>query len=70
MSKNSSGGIGIATVLFLIFLVLKLTKVITWSWWWVFSPLWISLGVVLVVFVLWALVLIVLNLRIRKGGRR
>ncbi len=68
MSKNSSGGIGIATVLFLIFLVLKLTKVITWSWWWVFSPLWISLGVVLVVFVLWALVLIVLNLR--KGGRR
>lgn len=67
MSKNS-GGIGIATVLFLIFLVLKLTKVITWSWWWVFSPLWISLGVVLVVFVLWALVLIVLNLG--KGGRR
>ncbi len=68
MSKNSSGGIGIATVLFLIFLVLKLTKVITWSWWWVFSPLWISLGVALVAFVLWALVLIVLNLR--KGGRR
>ena len=68
MSKNSSGGIGIATVLFLIFLVLKLTKVITWSWWWVFSPLWISVGVVLVVFVLWALVLTVLKLR--KGGRR
>ena len=68
MSENYSGGIGIATVLFLIFLVLKLTKVITWSWWWVFSPLWISVGVVLVVFVLWALVLTVLKLR--KGGRR
>jgi hypothetical protein len=32
-------------VLFLIFLVLKLTKVIDWSWWWVTSPLWI--GVIL-----------------------
>ncbi len=23
-------------------IVLKLTGVITWSWWWVLSPLWIS----------------------------
>lgn len=68
MSKNSTGGVGIATVLFLIFLVLKLTKVITWSWWWVFSPLWISFAIALVVFILWALVLIVLKLH--KGGRR
>ncbi len=44
MSKEhvSSGGIGIAGVLTLIFLVLKLTDNIDWSWWWVFSPLWIS----------------------------
>jgi len=28
-------------VLTVLFLVLKLCKVITWSWWWVFSPLWI-----------------------------
>ena len=28
-------------ILFLIFLVLKLTKQINWSWWWVTSPLWI-----------------------------
>ncbi len=27
-------------LLFLIFLVLKLTEVITWSWWWVTIPLW------------------------------
>jgi hypothetical protein len=30
-------------ILFLIFLVLKLTNVITWSWWWVTSPLWIAI---------------------------
>ena len=40
-----------APILFLIFLVLKLTKQIDWSWWWITSPLWISL-VLLVVIVL------------------
>lgn len=34
-------------VLFLIFLVLKLTHTINWSWWWVTSPLWIAAAVVL-----------------------
>jgi hypothetical protein len=33
--------VGPTTVLFIIFLVLKLTHVISWSWWWVFSPIWI-----------------------------
>ena len=28
-------------VLFVIFLTLKLTGVIDWSWWWMTSPLWI-----------------------------
>jgi len=27
--------------LFLLFLGLKLGHIITWSWWWVFAPLWI-----------------------------
>ena len=36
------------TVLTLIFLTLKLCKVITWSWWWVFSPLWIPLVIWLI----------------------
>lgn len=47
MSDNNSavkagGGIGFAGLLTVAFVVLKLCKVITWSWWWVFSPLWIS----------------------------
>jgi hypothetical protein len=36
---NESAG-SIFTILFLIFLVLKLTGTITWSWWWVTAPLW------------------------------
>ena len=41
-NNNAGGGLGLGTVLFLIFLVLKLCNVIDWSWWWVTSPLWIS----------------------------
>ena len=48
---NASGGLGLGTVLFLIFLVLKLCNVIDWSWWWVTSPLWIS-------FILYVLIIV------------
>ena len=44
MSDNRSSGTGILGILFLIFLVLKLTGVgaiANWSWWWVTAPLWI-----------------------------
>lgn len=30
-------------ILFLILLVLKLCKIISWSWWWVTAPIWLSL---------------------------
>lgn len=46
MDKNhntSSGGIGFTGLLTITFIVLKLTNVISWSWVWVLSPLWISL---------------------------
>jgi hypothetical protein len=42
--------IGLPGLLFLVFLVLKLTHVIAWSWWWVTAPLWIS-AIVCVVFI-------------------
>ena len=39
---TSSGGIGFAGVLTIVFIVLKLVGVINWSWVWVLSPLWIT----------------------------
>tara|TARA_R110002020_G_scaffold130772_1_gene292468 strand:- start:629 stop:814 length:186 start_codon:yes stop_codon:yes gene_type:complete len=48
MENSKNNGIGVSTVVFLIFLVLKLAGigvVATWSWWWVTSPLWISFGI-------------------------
>lgn len=50
--KESSKGIGIFGVLGIVFIVLKLTKVIAWSWWWVLAPFWIlltfTIGVVII----------------------
>lgn len=36
------GGIGFAGLLTIVFIVLKLCKIINWSWVWVLSPIWIS----------------------------
>lgn len=40
---GNSSGIGLSGVLLVVFIVLKLTGVIDWSWLWVLSPLWIPM---------------------------
>lgn len=48
--KNSSSrGMSLVGTLTVIFIVLKLVKVIDWSWWWVLSPLWIGIPLTLLV---------------------
>jgi len=47
--SSSNGGIGFVGLLTIAFIVLKLLNKIDWSWWWVLSPLWIVL--LLLVFV-------------------
>lgn len=37
---TQSGGIGFLGLLTIVFITLKLTGVIAWSWWWVLAPLW------------------------------
>ena len=39
--KSAGGGMGLPTLLLIIFIILKLTNVIDWSWLWVLSPLWL-----------------------------
>ena len=43
--KITSINSGILTILFVVFLTLKLTGNIDWSWWWVTSPLWLPLAI-------------------------
>jgi ABC-type nickel/cobalt efflux system permease component RcnA len=49
-NSDNTGGVGFAGLLTLIFITLKLTGHITWGWLWVLSPIWISFGLVLAVF--------------------
>ena len=53
MNKNNgSSGLGLSSVLTIVFVVLKLVGVITWSWWWVCSPLWIPVVLALVLIII------------------
>jgi hypothetical protein len=46
---NNSGGIGFAGLLTIVFITLKLTNYIDWSWWWVLAPLWIPIVLVILI---------------------
>lgn len=43
-NESTSSGLGIVAVLQIVFLVLKLTGLIDWSWWLVLVPLWADIG--------------------------
>ncbi len=58
MSKNnssSSNGLGFFTILFLIFMTLKLTGYIDWSWWWVTAPLWAGFAIILLIILIFVI---------------
>lgn len=57
-TKTKQGGLGIVSILTMVFIVLKLSGVIKWNWIWVLSPIWIS-----------ALTAVVLFAGILIGGR-
>lgn len=50
-SKNYGCSVGFSGMLTIVFVILKLCDVISWSWWWVLSPLWIDLGLSLIVII-------------------
>ena len=61
-NKAKQGGLGIVSVLTIIFIVLKLSGVVQWSWIWVLSPIWISAVIAVAVFSV-----ILIGGRIKKG---
>jgi hypothetical protein len=55
------GGISLGTILFIVFLILKLTETIDWSWWWVTAPLWIPVALVVVFLIISGIILFLLG---------
>jgi len=69
-STASSSGIGFTGLLTVLFIGLKLTNYITWSWWWVLSPLWIGLAIALTFMVVGLLVLVAASAVMSKTKTR
>lgn len=55
-NQNYSGGIGFTGLLTIVFIILKLIGEISWSWFWVLSPLWVSFGLAIFILLIGLLV--------------
>lgn len=60
-------GTGPASLLAIAFIVLKLTGVISWSWWWVLAPIWIPIGIALLL-ILAAFIIVLIAASKDKSG--
>ena len=58
---STNGGVGFLGALTILFIALKLTHVIDWSWWWVLSPIWIPVAVVLGIIAIVAIVMLIVK---------
>lgn len=61
-SSSSNSGIGFVGLLTILFIGLKLTNYVTWSWWWVLSPIWISASFTISLLIIVFLVMFAANL--------
>lgn len=64
--RHSSGGMGIVGTLTTIFIVLRLVNVIDWSWWWVLSPIWISILLFVAFLIILAIFIKIISNKINK----
>ena len=61
--KETTGGVSFFGVLTVLFIGLKLSGIIHWSWMWVLAPIWAPSAIILVV-------LVVTYVAVLKGGRK
>ena len=65
MNKTTNNyGVGFVGLLQIVFIVLKFYEVIKWSWFWVFSPIWMFATLVILLYVVY-LMLVIIERRIK-----
>ena len=69
-SANANSAGGFSSLLLLLFIALKLTGHITWSWWWVLSPIWIPIAVTVLLFSIWVLVVYIKKKKEKKKNEK
>lgn len=66
MSNGNTGGVGFLGLLTLLFIGLKLTGHIAWSWIWVLSPIWIAWSIVLLILSVAGILVVLNNRKIKR----
>ena len=67
MREYMEFSIGFSGLLAIVFVVLKLAKIIAWKWIWVLSPIWIGLIVDLLILILWLIAKGYIRIRKKKA---
>lgn len=68
--KATSSGLSLCTLLTVAFVVLRLCKVIDWSWWWVLSPLWMPWAIAFVVMGIVGTIVVAVKVIKKAGGAK
>lgn len=59
MERTGCTGWSLAIILTIVFIALQVTNVINWSWIWLISPLWIMIGLDILIFIIWILLILI-----------
>lgn len=65
-NNTTRNGLGFVGALTIVFITLKLLGVITWSWWWVLAPIWISAGLTIGIVILFVIILAIATVLDRR----
>lgn len=65
-TKAATASFPVLGILGIVFITLKLCKVIAWSWWWVLAPFWVMPALLLVIFVIWFVVYMALSIKSKR----
>ena len=68
--KATSSGLSLCSLLTVAFVVLRLCKVIDWSWWWVLSPLWMPWAIAFVVMGIVGTIVVAVKVIKKAGGAK
>ena len=69
-NKSGSSGLGLCSVVGVVFVILKLTKLIDWSWFWVLFPFMLGIGIWLLVIIIAFIVMAVQEISWRRHFRK
>lgn len=69
-SSSSSSGIGFTGLLGVAFIVLKLCGVINWSWFWVLSPLWVGVAIVILFLCIAGIIILIEDIQEKNKRKR